>query len=131
MKALYFLKIISRILQKLLIIFSKYVENLSKIWNINFQKWFPKYNFKYPKYIKNIEVWSLGNPDLEFGRKILKMFLMYKKLEATLNVKCFHFVKSFCESCIPTCILLGYYVCLWSYFRSQSLNHLGLIYYWL
>ena len=38
-KELNFLKIISRILQKLLIILPKNVENLSKNLNVNFQKW--------------------------------------------------------------------------------------------
>ena len=51
-------KIVLRIIQKLLMIFPKYVENLSKNWNINLQKWFPNYNLKNPKYIRNIEVWE-------------------------------------------------------------------------
>ena len=38
---------------------------LAKNCNINFQKWFLKYNFKNSKYIKNIEVWSLRTPDLK------------------------------------------------------------------
>ena len=41
------------------------VRKLAKNPNINFQKWFLKYNFKNSKYIKNIEVWSLRTPALE------------------------------------------------------------------
>ena len=40
-------------------------ENLLKYLHINFQIWFPKYNFKNPKYIKNIQVCSLRTPGIE------------------------------------------------------------------
>ena len=39
-------------------------KKLLKYLHINFQIWFPKYNFKNPKYIKNIEVCSLRTPAL-------------------------------------------------------------------
>ena len=42
----------------------KLARKLAKNVNINFQKWFLKYNFKNSKYIKNIEVWSLRTPGL-------------------------------------------------------------------
>ena len=41
-------------------------ENLLKYLHINFQIWFPKYNFKNPKYIKNIQVCSLRTPDITY-----------------------------------------------------------------
>ena len=41
-----------------------------KYLHINFQIWFPKYNFKNPKYIKNIEVCSLRTPGL--SRSLLR-----------------------------------------------------------
>ena len=44
--------------------FGKLPENLLKYLHINFQIWFPKYKFKNPKYIKNVEVHSLRTPDL-------------------------------------------------------------------
>ena len=47
---------------------------LAKNRNINFQKWFLKYNFKNSKYIKNIEVWSLRNSGLD-GLKDKHQFL--------------------------------------------------------
>ena len=40
-------------------------ENLLKYLHINFHILFPEYNFKTPKYIKNIEVCSLRTPGLE------------------------------------------------------------------
>ena len=43
----------------------KLARKLAKNLNINFQKWFLKYNFKNSMYIKNIEVWSLRTPVLD------------------------------------------------------------------
>ena len=43
----------------------KRTENLLKYLHTNFQIWFPEYNFKTPKYIKNIEVCSLRIPGLK------------------------------------------------------------------
>ena len=40
-------------------------ENLLRYLHINFQIWFPKYNFKNPKYIKKIQVCSLRTPAIE------------------------------------------------------------------
>ena len=42
-------------------------ENLLKYLHINFQIWFPEYNFKTPKYIRNIEVCSLRTPGLGYS----------------------------------------------------------------
>ena len=74
-------------MQKLLIILPKNVENLSKNLNVNFQKWFPKYNLKNPKYIKNIQVCSLRTPGLHFDQYYIvnKAFEGCVELQANLN----------------------------------------------
>ena len=60
-------------------------KKLAKNRNINFQKWFPKYNFKLSKYIKNIEVQSLRTPALEGNdRKTEIRIMLHTWLDAIL-----------------------------------------------
>ena len=50
-------------------------ENFAKNWNINFQKWFPKYNFEFLKYIKNLQVRYLGTTGVERVMKPLYYYI--------------------------------------------------------
>ena len=61
-------------------------ENLLKYLHINFQIWFPKYQFKNPKYIKNVEVHSLRTPALKYHRTFLAIALdQWMKLKKFLK----------------------------------------------
>ena len=76
-----------------------FFEKMPKYLYINFQIWFQKYNLKNQKYIKNVEVQSLGNPAVYIVGKTSFLKTCLVKLHEVMDIE-FHGIsnKAFIEN---------------------------------